>query len=48
MTERIDFYVLASAAAQERCRLACRLAQRAYLANLRVIIWNGTESEARS
>jgi DNA polymerase III subunit chi len=48
MTERIDFYVLANAAPGERWRLACRLAERAYLANLRVIIWSGTESEART
>ena len=48
MTERIDFYVLESAAPEERRRLACRLAEKAYLANLRVIIWSGTESEART
>jgi DNA polymerase-3 subunit chi len=48
MTERIDFYVLASAAPAERWRLACRLAERAYQAHLRIIIWSGTESEARS
>src|ERR1700677_1336179 len=48
MTERIDFYVLESAAPDERRRLACRLAEKAYLANLRVIIWGGTESEART
>ena len=48
MTERIDFYVLASAAPRERRLLACRLAERAYLAHLRVIIWSGTESEART
>ena len=48
MTERIDFYVLESAGPEERRRLACRLAEKAYLADLRVIIWGGTESEART
>ena len=48
MTARIDFYVLESAAPEERRRLACRLAEKAYLADLRVIIWGGTESEART
>ena len=48
MTERIDFYVLESAAPEERRRLACRLAEKAYLANRRVIIWGGSESEART
>jgi DNA polymerase-3 subunit chi len=48
MTERIDFYVLASAAPEERRRLACRLAEKAYAQDLRVVIWSGTESEARA
>jgi DNA polymerase-3 subunit chi len=48
MTERIDFYVLASAAPAERWRLACRLVERAYREQLRVIVWSGTESEART
>jgi DNA polymerase-3 subunit chi len=48
MTGRIDFYVLGSAASGERRRLACRLAEQAYLANLRVIIWSATEAEART
>lgn len=47
MTERIDFYVLASTAPEQRRRLACRLAEKAYLENSRVIIWSGTDSEAR-
>jgi DNA polymerase-3 subunit chi len=48
VTERIDFYVLASAAPAERWRLACRLAERAYRERLRVIIWSSTESEAKT
>jgi DNA polymerase III subunit chi len=48
VTERIDFYVLASTAPEQRCRLACRLAAQAYLENARVIIWSGSEAEARA
>jgi DNA polymerase III subunit chi len=48
MTERIDFYVLASTAPEQRRRLACRLAARAYLENARVIIWSGSDAEARA
>jgi len=48
MTERVDFYVLPSTAPEQRCRLACRLAAQAYLANARVIIWSGSDAEARA
>ena len=48
MTERVDFYVLPSTAPEQRCRLACRLAAQAYLANARVIIWSGSDAEART
>jgi DNA polymerase-3 subunit chi len=48
MTERVDFYVLASTAPEQRCRLACRLAAQAYLDNARVIIWSGSDAEARA
>jgi DNA polymerase-3 subunit chi len=48
MAERIDFYVLASTAPEQRCRLACRLAAQAYLANARVIIWSGSDAQARA
>ena len=48
MTARIDFYVLASTAPEQRCRLACRLAAQAYLENARVIIWSGSDAEARA
>jgi DNA polymerase III subunit chi len=48
MTERIDFYVLASTAPEQRRRLACRLAARAYLDRGRVILWSGSEAEAQA
>jgi DNA polymerase-3 subunit chi len=48
VTERIDFYVLASTAPEQRCRLACRLAAQAYLEKARVIIWSGSDAEARA
>jgi DNA polymerase-3 subunit chi len=48
LTERIDFYVLASTAPEQRLRLACRLAAQAYLEKARVIIWSGSNAEART
>jgi DNA polymerase III subunit chi len=48
VTERVDFYVLASTAPEQRYRLACRLAARSYRENARVIIWCGSDSEARA
>src|SRR5271154_1047720 len=48
VTQRIDFYVLASTAPEQRCRLACRLTALAYLENARVIIWAGSDAEARA
>jgi DNA polymerase-3 subunit chi len=47
MTERVDFYVLKSAAAKQRCLFACRLVEKAYLRDLRIIIVNDTLAEAK-
>jgi DNA polymerase-3 subunit chi len=47
MTERVDFYVLKSAAAQQRWAFACRLTEKAYLRNLRVVIVNDSAADAR-
>jgi DNA polymerase-3 subunit chi len=47
MTERVDFYVLNSRAAEQRWNFACRLTAKAYLQNLRVIIWNESAADAR-
>jgi DNA polymerase-3 subunit chi len=38
MTERVDFYVLNSAAARQRFTFACRLTEKAYLRDLRVVL----------
>ncbi|HEV7610831.1 MAG TPA: DNA polymerase III subunit chi [Steroidobacteraceae bacterium] len=47
MTERVDFYVLKSAAANHRFAFACRLTEKAYLRDLRIVIVNDTLSDAK-
>ncbi len=46
MTERVDFYVLKSEAAAQRRSFACRLVEKAYLRDLRVVVWSGDPAEA--
>jgi DNA polymerase-3 subunit chi len=48
MTERVDFYVLNSAAAKQRWTFACRLAEKAYLRDLRVVILSDTLGDAQA
>ena len=48
MTERVDFYVLKSADSRQRAAFACRLTEKAYLRDLRVIIVNDSAADARS
>jgi len=36
---RVDFYVSEAAGVEARLRLACRIAEKAYLANQRVVVW---------
>jgi DNA polymerase III subunit chi len=48
MTQRIDFYVLASTAPEQRLRLACHLAAQAYLENARVVLWSASDAGARA
>lgn len=48
MTERVDFYVLKSAAAKQRWAFACRLTEKAYLRDLSVVIANDTPADARA
>jgi DNA polymerase-3 subunit chi len=48
MTERVDFYVLKSAAARQRWAFACRLTEKAYLRDLSVVIANDTLADARA
>ena len=48
MTERVDFYILKSAAAQQRWAFACRLTEKAYLRDMRVVIVNDTLADAKA
>jgi DNA polymerase-3 subunit chi len=48
MTERVDFYVLNGAAAKPRWTFACRLAEKAYLRGLRVVMLSETPADAQS
>jgi DNA polymerase-3 subunit chi len=42
---RVDFYVLEGTAATARLKVACRLAEKAYLASQRALIWHTERSE---
>jgi DNA polymerase-3 subunit chi len=48
MTERVDFYVLKSAAAKTRWTFACRLTEKAYLRDLSIVIVNDTLADAQA
>lgn len=48
MTERVDFYVLPGAAPDQRWNFACRLTEKAYLKDLRIVILSASAAEARS
>jgi DNA polymerase-3 subunit chi len=48
MTERVDFYVLKSAAAKQRWVVACRLTEKAYLRDLSIVIANDTLADAQA
>jgi DNA polymerase-3 subunit chi len=48
MSERVDFYILKSAAARERWTFACRLTEKAYLKDLSVVIANDTLADAQA
>jgi len=45
---RVDFYVLAGSEARTRLKLACRIAEKAYLADQRVFVWLDDPAELRS
>lgn len=47
MTERVDFYVLKSAAAKQRWAFACRLIEKAYLRDLRIVILSDNLEDAK-
>jgi DNA polymerase III subunit chi len=48
MTERVDFYVLKSATPKQRWIFACRLAEKAYLSDLKVVILQNDLSDAKT
>jgi DNA polymerase III subunit chi len=47
MTERVDFYVLKSAAVKQRHAFACRLTEKAYLRDFRIVIINESLTDAK-
>ena len=48
MTERVDFYVLNSAAARQRWAFVCRLTEKAYLKDLKIVIVSDTLADAQA
>ena len=46
MTERVDFYVLKSSTAKQRWTFACRLTEKAYLLDLKVVLLSETAAES--
>lgn len=48
MTDRVDFYVLKSASARQRWAFACRLTEKAYLKDLKIVIVSDTLADAQA
>ncbi|MEA3106318.1 MAG: polymerase subunit chi [Gammaproteobacteria bacterium] len=48
MTERVDFYVLKSSTAKQRWTFACRLTEKAYLRDLKVVLFGDTLAEVEA
>ena len=48
MTERVDFYVLKSSAVRQRWLFACKLAEKAYLLDHKVVLLHHDADEARA
>jgi DNA polymerase-3 subunit chi len=48
MTDRVDFYVLKSSSAKQRWTFACRLTEKAYLRDLRVLVLNDSAADAEA
>jgi DNA polymerase-3 subunit chi len=46
--QRVDFYVLPGSDSRARLKLACRLAEKAYLAQQRVLVWAQDAEELSS
>ncbi|MGH8209633.1 MAG: DNA polymerase III subunit chi [Steroidobacteraceae bacterium] len=45
---RVDFYILEGASSSARLKLACKLAEKAYLASQSVLVWHTDPAELRS
>jgi DNA polymerase-3 subunit chi len=48
MTERVDFYILKSTTARQRFSFACRLTEKAYLRDLKVVILQDNLDDAKT
>jgi DNA polymerase-3 subunit chi len=48
MTERVDFYVLKTAALKQRWAFACRLTEKAYLKNLKIVVASDSLADAQA
>jgi DNA polymerase-3 subunit chi len=48
MTERVDFYVLKSSTPKQRWTFACRLTEKAYLLDLKVVLLGDTLAEVEA
>ncbi len=48
MTERVDFYVLNGKAPRERWKVGCRLAEKAYLLDMTVVMLSETGADAEA
>jgi len=48
MTERVDFYVLDAEDSRQRWVIACRLAEKAYLRELRAVLLANSAGDARA
>ncbi|HEX3395535.1 MAG TPA: DNA polymerase III subunit chi [Steroidobacteraceae bacterium] len=48
MTERVDFYVLKSTTARQRWAFTCRLTEKAYLKDLKIVIVSDTLADAQA
>ena len=47
MTQQVDFYVLKTSTAKQRFSFACRLTEKAYMRDLRVVVLNDTPAQAQ-
>jgi DNA polymerase III subunit chi len=48
MTERVDFYILNGNAPRQRWNFACRLTEKAYLRDLKVVILSDSVADAQA